>query len=249
MKKLLSVLFVCSFVAVQAQYKETRKIANHQTVSVATSIQVEYIESSKNEVVVECQNKEHLSLLLTEVKNGVLEIKYKPNSTIHSKGPNTVIVYSDSKLKSAKVSSSSKLTLKNTIKANNFEIIASSSGKLYINKIEANNITVNVQSSAKVEAQIATASLKIKASSSSDAILSGKASKTHVDMNSSADIDLSALMVESLYVDGSSSAKLIFNTADYLENRLSSSAKVLYKKIPNQIPVNQLSSGGKFTQN
>jgi hypothetical protein len=249
MKKLLTLLFVCTTVITQAQYKETRNISNHQSISVATSIQVEYIHSNKNEVIVECQNQEHVPLLLTEVKNGVLEIKYKPNTTIRAKSPNTVKVYSNAKLKSAKVSSSGKLTLRDAIKTSNFEFSASSSGKIYTNNIEADKIVVNVQSSAKVDLLVVTESLEVNASSSSDALIKGKTAKMHVNMSSSADVDLRSLTIKSLYVDGSSSAKLLFNTANYLENRLSSSAKVRYHAIPNQIPVNHLSSGAKFSQN
>jgi len=250
MKKLTSLLFVCFLVAsAQAQFKETRKISAHTSITVATGITVEYIRSNKNEVVVETETKEQLNLLLTDVSRETLEIRYKPNSTVRSKKGNTVTVYSNANLEKAKVSSSGQLTLKDPIKASSFKLDVSSSGKLITNEITAAKVDIDVSSSGKLEAKVNAKNLEIDASSSSKTVVSGIADQTSIDMSSSANIDLLNLKIKDLEIDGSSSSKVAFNTAATLSASLSSSAKATYVKMPERIVKNKTSSSGKLQQN
>ena len=104
MKKLITVILVCLLSSnLKAQHTETRKIVSHQGISVATNLNVAYIESNKNEIIVDCENKNHINLILTEVKNGILTIQYKPNTKINSRNQNKITVYSNSKLKYQKI--------------------------------------------------------------------------------------------------------------------------------------------------
>ena len=249
MKRILTLILVCCTLITQAQHKETRKIAQLKSVSVSSAIQVEYVHSNKNEVVVECQNEDHLALLLTEVKNGLLEIKYKPNTRIKTNGYNKVIVYSDSKLIGAKATTSGRMRIVSPIHSPEFFIDVNSAAKIEINELTSEKVVVNAQTSGTVKAEINSTTLDVNTSSSSGVILTGKTNKANVNMSSSSDIDFNTLNIDSLSIVGSSSAKLFFNTVNNLENRLSSSAKVVYQKRPNQIRVNQISSGAKLSQN
>lgn len=87
MKKLATLILICCYVAAQGQHKETRKIEAHTAIAVSTGIDVIYIQSNKNEAIIECENKNHIDLLLTTVKAGTLEIRYRPNSSVSSKKP------------------------------------------------------------------------------------------------------------------------------------------------------------------
>lgn len=249
MKRLITILFVCFIASAQAQYKETRQLGAHNRISVATGINVEYINSNRNEIVVDCEKQEYLDLLLTEVKQGTLEIKYKSNSSVRTKKANTVTVYSSETLDNVKVSSSGQLTLKDDINTSSIQLIAASSGKLITKQIKASKIKIIVNSSGKIETAINTKNLDIIASSSGKATVSGTATKTSVEMSSSANIDLDKLKINELDINGSSSAKLSFNTASTFSASLSSSSKVYYSKVPERIVKNKTSSGGGLQQN
>ncbi|MCI0922254.1 GIN domain-containing protein [Sphingobacterium rhinopitheci] len=243
----LFILFVSAHNS-YAQYNETRSISQHNEISVATGIQVEYIKSNKNNVTIECENKLHLKLVVTEVSNGKLTIKYKSNSNIRARKPTRVTVYSNYSLEKAQVSSSGHLTLKDPINATSFELDASSAGKIVTNIIKANTIDIDASSSGSIEGTINAKNVELEAANSAKITLAGVASNIDIDMRSSAKIDLSKTKIDALALDGSSSAQLTINTAISLDSNLSSSAKIYYTKIPNNIIENKTSSGGRMVQ-
>lgn len=243
MKNLLTLLFIVSTVVAQAQYKETRKIDAHTAITVSTSLEVEYIKSNKNEVVIECANKEHLELILTDVNNETLHIRYKPNTSIRTTKANKLTVYSSYGLEKAKVSASGTLIIKDPIQTDLFLLEANSSGDIKTNMIKANKITIQASSSADIHTNLNVKTLNIDVSSSADASVTGQANNVLVNMSSSADVDLLGLTIENLSINGSSSSDLVFNTANNLNSNLSSSASVLYKKTPSNITSNKRASG------
>lgn len=243
MKNLLTILVIASAFVAQAQHKQTRQLDAHKGISASSSLKVEYIKSNKNEIVLECEKDDHLDLIMTTVKNGVLEIQYKPNSKIRTTKGNRVTVYSNYKLESAKASASADLIIKDPIKADVFTLTASSSADIITNDIQANKINIVANSSADIHSKINATTIEINASSSADAVLTGSAKNVSVNMSSSADLDLQGLKIDNLSVNGSSSADLVFDTATNLDSNLSSSASVLYKKTPTNINSNKRSSG------
>lgn len=249
MKKIITLLIlITSINSSYAQYSETRNIARHNEISVTTGIQVEYIKSNKNEIRVECENKTHLNLVITEIQNGKLTIKYKPNSNIKTQKPTKVTVYSNYSLEKAKVSASGQLTLKDPINAPSFELESSSSGKLVTNIIKANTIEIDASSSGSIETIINAKNVKLESSSSAKTMIAGVASNIVIEMSSSSKIDLSKTKIDTLEVDGSSSAQLTINTAISLKSDLSSGAKLYYLQAPKNIIENKTSSGGKLVQ-
>lgn len=243
MKNLLSFLFIASTLIVQAQHKQTRQLDAHKGISVSTSLDVEYIKSNKNEIILQCEKDEHLDLIMTDVKNGILNIRYKPNTKIKTRKANKITIYSSYTLNSATVSASGDLILKDPIKTDVFTLIANSSGDIKSNTIQANKVNIQISSSADINSNINATTMNIDASSSADISISGTIKNVIVNMSSSADIDLQKLKIENLSVNGSSSADLIFDTASNLDSNLSSSASVLYKTVPTNISNNKRSSG------
>lgn len=249
MKNIVFILLLASWsLTLQAQHKEVRKLHAHQGVSVATNLDVLYVLSNRNEIVLDCENKEHLNMIDTEVKNGVLRIQYKPNTKINSSRKNKVIVYSNSKLQSLKVTSNSNLKVEAPVEGNTINISASSSGKLFANKIKANTINVDLSSSAQLEASVSTANLNVNASSAGKMSLAGEAAVANIDMSSSARLDMDKLAIKDLVCKGSSSAKLDISTANTLKSNLSSSAKISYATQPTQILENKTSSSGRLVK-
>lgn len=246
MKKLATLILICCYVVAQGQHKETRKIETHTAIAVSTGIDVIYIQSNKNEAIIECENKNHIDLLLTTVKAGTLEIRYRPNSSVSSKKPTKVTVYANGPLSSAKVSASGTLTLNNALKASTFKLEASSSGKIITQQIEAAKITIEASSSGKIKTDLQAVNVAIEASSASAIQIAGKADNIRVAMSSSATVDLPQMEIGALVIEGSSLSSLTFYTAASLKNKLSSSAKVYFTKAPIRITQNILSSGGQF---
>lgn len=247
MRSILTILFITFTTVLSAQHSQTRQINDYKGISVSSSIIVEYIFSDKNQIVVTCHNKDHLDLLVTEVKNNTLVIGYKSNSNIRTKTPNTVTVYSNSNLEKASVSSSAKLTFATPIKTQSFVLNVNSSGKIVTNTIKADQITIAANSSGKVETNIHSKNLKINASSSSITQVTGESDNVAVNMSSAAKINLDKLIIKDLEVNGSSSATLNFNTAASINSNLSSSARVNYYKLPKNVIANKTSSNGKMS--
>lgn len=235
-------------VSAQAQFKTTRKLASHKSITAATGILVEYIRSNKNEIVIETEKKEFLDLISTDVKNGNLAIQYKPNSKINSKKVSTVKVYSNSILEEAKASSSASLILIDPITTRSIKLDAHASGNLTTNEIKASVIKISCSSSAKLNTTIDAQQLTINASSSSKVNSSGKADNVNVNMSSSSTTNLENLDIKNLTINGSSSSKLVFYTANTLSSTLSSSAQANYTKAPNEITKNTMSSSGRLSQ-
>ncbi|HLS38014.1 MAG TPA: DUF2807 domain-containing protein [Sphingobacterium bovisgrunnientis] len=247
MKKLSTLLLAfLLFSSVNAQHKEIRKVTSHHGISVATNLNVSYIESNKNEIVIDCANKNHIELIITEVKNGVLTIQYKPNTNINSLKQNKITVYSNSKLKSLKASSSARLVVDAPIASESISIVSTSSGNINARHIKANDLNIQVSSSANFDAHVDASKLNISASSSAKIFLAGKIEDSNIKMSSSAKLDLTQASVRNVVCDGSSSAKLNITTAQTLRSNLSSSANITYTKEPTQILENKTSSSGKL---
>jgi hypothetical protein len=232
MKKLSTLLLAfLLFSSVNAQHKEIRKVTSHHGISVATNLNVSYIE-----------------LIITEVKNGVLTIQYKPNTNINSLKQNKITVYSNSKLKSLKASSSARLVVDAPIASESISIVSTSSGNINARHIKANDLNIQVSSSANFDAHVDASKLNISASSSAKIFLAGKIEDSNIKMSSSAKLDLTQASVRNVVCDGSSSAKLNITTAQTLRSNLSSSANITYTKEPTQILENKTSSSGKLVK-
>lgn len=231
-----------------AQYKETRKIANHHGISVATSLNAAYVESDRNEIVLESEKKNYLDLIITEIKNDVLTIRYKPNTSIRTSKPNKVTIYSNSKLKVLKATSSATLHVDAPITSSPVSIVANSSGKISARHIKADNMDIEVTSSGKFDSHILASTAVIEASSSGKISLAGKIDNSTIDMSSSASLDLEKVTIKNLVCKGSSSAKLDISTANTLKSNLSSSAKISYATQPTQILENKTSSSGRLVK-
>ena len=246
MKKIITLLFICLSISnLQAQYKEVRKAAAHHGVSTATSLNVVYIESDRNEIVLESEKKEHLDKILSEVKNGILYIQYKSNTKITTKKANKVTIYSNSKLQSLKASSSSRLHIEAPIHASSVAINSSSSANISVRHLSATSLNIDINSSGSLDAHVKTSKAFINASSSSKVLLAGQINEANVKMSSSAKIDLAKAKVNDVICDGSSSASLNIENLSTLRSDLSSSASISYSKI-DQILQNKNSSSGRL---
>ncbi|TDS11662.1 GIN domain-containing protein [Sphingobacterium paludis] len=248
MKKLLTLVFILSMMLARGQHKETRSIPSLKGITVSSSIKATYVQSNRNEVVVDVEERGHLNKLQTGVEHGTLIIRYAPNSNIRTRQANRVTIYTSSlSLEKIKVTSSAELHIEAPIKSSKAQIEVNSSGKLYASHLVADNASIKTSSSGRFDAKITAASVTIDASSSAKINLLGSASSASIAISSSAEANLSKLKIKHAVVEASSSAKATVDVRDNLAAKASSSGKIIYVEKPSRLTVDK-SSGGSVRQ-
>ncbi|KGE16171.1 GIN domain-containing protein [Sphingobacterium deserti] len=244
MNKLLTIVFILSGMLVQAQHKESRRIANIKGIAVSSGIEATYVQSNRNEIIVEVEDPTHLKKLETVVENGTLIIRYKSNSNVRTRGTNRVTVYtSSSSLQRLKVTSSASLRVEPSIKTAAILVEISSSGKLYVANLATDKATIDASSSGQLNANMAATSLTINLSSSAQLHLLGSAKSATIAVSSSAQADLSEFEIKQAVVEVSSSAKAIVKVEEKLIADASSSGKIVYIGSPRSLTTDKSSSG------
>ncbi len=243
MKRILTIAFISFLYVAQAQERETRKIPAPDGISSATSLRVDYIHSNRNEVIVEADNPEHLSLIETTVKNGTLYVQYKRNSSIRNARNNRVTVYSSKIPTRFSASSSSSIYTDETIKANKISVDVSSSAKISLKKIIADDINLSTSSSSKLTTDVSSKNLQVSASSSSKQEIAGSASNLNLNTNSSASVDMSRFSTTNAQVQANSSANVTLSVKENLQGNVSTSARIALKNQPKNVQVDKSTSG------
>ena len=231
MKRILTIAFISFLYVAQAQERETRKITAPDGISSATSLRVDYIHSNRNEVVVEADNPEHLSLIETTVKNGTLYVQYKR------------IVYSSKIPTRFSASSSSSIYTDETIKANKISVDVSSSAKISLKKLIADDINLSTSSSSKLTTEVSSKNLQVAASSSSKQEIAGSASNLDLNTNSSASVDMSRFTTTNAQIQTNSSANVTLSVKENLQGNVSTSARIALKNQPKNVQVDKSTSG------
>lgn len=163
-------------------------------------------------------------LIVTEVKNGVLELYCKENIK-HVKMRNVVI------------------------KAKSLDKIVTSSGSDVVvnNVLKANKLFIDASSGSKAALAFDGAEVVCESSSGSDIIVSGKAQKIIASSSSGSDINATDLAVEVCIASASSGADIKVNVLNEITATASSGADIKYTGNPKTIN-KSLSSGGSLTK-
>lgn len=245
MKHVIILLFLWLPIQMMAQQTETRTIENFTEVSSSASIKVTLVQGSSPKVDVKTDGE--LEDVLTEVSGNELKISRKPNDSFFGSSYNNdeieVTVYFQ-EIEKLKVSSSSKMEVKNVIKGDRLEAQVSRSGKLTFNAdVEESDITVS--SSGKLEAKINGKELEAKVSSSGKIDLSGETTKFDGAASSSGSINGNDFTCSIADLSTSSSGKINLRVESEMSGRASSSGRISYKGTPKLLSINT-SSGGKI---
>ncbi|MDM1408794.1 DUF2807 domain-containing protein [Myroides sp. DF42-4-2] len=265
MKKIVFI-FLLMGSAVLAQKQEKRQVIDFEQVKVSQGIHLDYTAGGSTTVAVEVDDEKDMQYVKTEVKNGVLQVYIDmPRGIFNYKMGRVHVKVNHSSLTAAHVSSSAVFTLNNKVKAKQFSITTSSSGKFMADVIQADNLTVTTSSSSKVEGKFEIAnSTTIEASSSSKIDMDLKANKVELIVSSSARVEVegSAKSVDakassSAKIDGkdfaiqtlngkaSSSGTMSFTVADEVKGKASSSGKINVYGNARLVETSK-SSGGKI---
>ncbi len=147
-----------------AQEKETRKFDDFSSIEVGEAIELIITQGDKNEAVVEVDDID-LDDVITEIRGSELNIERKNSNRNNSNNRGEVVVRLTYKnIDEISVSSAASVFSKSKIKTDDFEVNASSAGRIELD-LDVSDLEVNVSSAGSIELSGTCASLDLDASS------------------------------------------------------------------------------------
>ncbi|SMD39007.1 Putative auto-transporter adhesin, head GIN domain [Reichenbachiella faecimaris] len=147
-----------------AQEKETRKLENFNSIEVAEAIELIITQGDKNEVVIEVDDID-LDEVITEIRGSELNIERDSRGRNNNNSRGEVVVRLTYKsIDEISVNSAASVFSKSKIKASDFEVNASSAGRIEL-ELDVTDLEVNVSSAGSIELSGTCASMDLDASS------------------------------------------------------------------------------------
>ncbi len=210
--------------------RESRAVTPFHTIITGMAIDVVYTADSNYSMVVEADNRV-LDNVKTEVRGGVLYLTYTGKVAIRNSNQTTIHL-TGRDLREVRASASSDVVL-NMAKSSpmpEFKIRATSAAEVVFDHISAQEIDIEVASTATIMGDIRDAQeVDIELSSASELTLSGNCHTLKVDASSSSDADLENLKASVADVDASSAANVTVWVSESLKADASSAADILYR--------------------
>ncbi len=209
-----------SYAGSQEIQSQERTVDAFHSIVASGSENVFVTQGSPQQLKIEAE-KYILENLTTEVRNGVLYIKYR--HSFNSDGPITIYVTMKD-VQGLKLSGSGNLKGKSRIKADEMDLSISGSGNIEL-ELEANRVNTGISGSGTVT-------------------LAGKSSSHKIKISGSGDISALDFATESCSIGISGSGNGKVNVSSKLDVRISGSGDVRYKGNPEDVNV---SAGGSGT--
>ncbi len=190
---------------------EERKVEGFSGISVSAGINLFISQGSSESLKIEAEDN-IIPLLITEVKNGKLEIHYKQLWPINLGLKKPVNVYA---------------TLK---ELNNLDV--SSGATVKSEEINTDSIKINLSSGASGELSIQASSTDVNLSSGTNMKISGKTDVQKIDLSSGSSYDALDFVSKTAVIDASSGSSAKINVSDSLDVNISSGGLVQYKGTP-----------------
>ena len=199
--------------------KKERTVTPFDGIRVSSGVDV-YLKQGDNEsITVEADENLH-EYIITEVKEGVLNV-YSEANIRDAKMERVYVTIKD--VKSLKTSSAGDIIGESPIKGTDIEIGASSAGDIRL-EVYAKGIKANL-------------------SSSGDISLSGEAETLHADLSSAGDLDAYNLKVKEADISASSAGDAKVNVSDRIKARASSAGDIYYQGDPKYVDAHSSSAG------
>jgi hypothetical protein len=209
-------LLILGTVCISAQ--ETRELKPFTGIGIGIDADVYYARGNSHRITIE-GNRDDVKDLITEVKDGVLKLRYEDWRVRHSK---LTIHITSPELEEISLSGSAKFQVEETLKSDELSISISGSGSVMLSALEGDE-------------------LEVKISGSGNAMIDkGKADEMDVKISGSGKLMAEYFEVSefSAAISGSGSCRI--TVTDELEARISGSGSVYYHGNPQ---VNSTSSG------
>ena len=205
---------------------EDRSVSGFDSLSVGSGMNLFLKQGSIESLRIEAEDN-ILPMILTAVKNGKLEIKYK-NFLIEGFGLNpnkSINVY---------------LTVKDLK-----EIDISSGVRIESEEIKSDSLKIDVSSGAEGNMIIISKKLVVGLSSGSNLEISGQVDSQDIDLGSGGEYSAKDLISKTVVINASSGSNAVVNASENLDVKISSGASVEYAGSPKVI--SDISSGGRLT--
>jgi hypothetical protein len=199
--------------------KKERPASPFTGIRVKTGIDVYLKQGDKESITVEADENLH-EYILTEIQGDVLNI-YTDAWIRESERKRVYVTMKE--VKSVKTSSAGDIIGETSIKCEDLEIGASSSGNIKL-EIYGKKIDVNI-------------------SSAGDVTLSGDGESLNADLSSAGDLDASNLKVKEAEVSASSAGDARVNVSDKIVARASSAGDITYRGDPKYVDAHSSSAG------
>jgi len=226
-----SVLFLIVIYTVcyaQKGATENRSIGSFNAINVCCGIDLYITEGKSSTITVEVSDKEYLSHVKTEVRNGWLRLSFD-NKDLRKK-PNG-------------------LKIKVSVSASDLSAIEATSGSDVVSttKLFANDIKVLANSGADIKIELDTKNLECDVSSGADIKLAGSALNAKVDASSGGDINMGEMTVKVARAHASSGSDIRLHVTDEIKANASSGGGIKYTGNPQTVNSGK-SSGGSVRQ-
>lgn len=238
--------------------EQSRDVADFNAINASEGLNVFLKQGKENKVVVKADENLH-EYILTEVKDGTLNIHVKNNYNIgraDSKDIYVTLVDINSLKASSGCSVATELLVLKNLDVScssgadvNVEVdsemlsCSSSSGSECTLKGKSKEAKLTCSSGADMDININATALSCNASSGSDIVLTGTVKNLTVDCSSSADIEAFGLMAETCKAEASSGSEISVSVSKELIAHASSGGDIEYRGDP-KIDIRE-SSGGE----
>jgi acylphosphatase len=223
MKKtlLIAVVFIFSMPFTGWGQSENRNVGKFTAISMGVAGDLYITQGNRVEVVVE-GDQDDLDDLITEVRNGTLEIRFERGGWNFSRDRITIQVTTP-QIEGISLGGSGKVISENTL--------------------ETDRLDLSVSGSGRMELQINTDELQSSISGSGNMSLSGRADEVRLTISGSGNLDAEELDTDSYEVQISGSGRSRINVGKQLEARISGSGSVFYTGDPDKVISNVSGSG------
>ena len=201
---------------------ETRNVANFTGIDLRCSADVYYKQDAAYKVEVNAQQN-ILDVLITEISNGKLVVRYKNDVSVKSDHKTTVVI-SSPEANSFRISGSGDIKTTGSLTPSNLNLDISGSGNILLTELTTGYIDANISGSGSIEAS------------------GGAITEEKLNISGSGNIDFSnvAAIKTSTTTSGSGGTKV--NVSERLTVTISGSGSVYYKGNP-VVSVNISGSG------
>jgi len=197
---------------------EVRELAPFDGVGIAISADVYYTTGNTHEIRIE-GDEDDIRDLVTEVKNGFLQVKYDNWRTRHSK---LTLYITSGALEQIKISGSADFMVDQTLNSDELDLGLSGSGSIQLKKLQSDEVGVQISGSGRAE------------------IEEGTADEMDVRISGSGKLMAEGFEVSECDVAISGSGNVWIGVSEELDAKLSGSGKVYYRGNPR---INSITSG------
>ena len=201
--------------------KKDRSVSGFDAVKVSSGIDVYLSQGDKESVTVEADENLH-EYIITEVRNGVLNVYTDHVSIRHAERERVYVTIKD--VKSLRTSSAGDIVGETPIKCGNIEIGASSSGDITL-ELHADKVDLDISSAGDIK-------------------LTGDAESLRADLSSAGDLKAFDFKVKNADVSVSSAGDADVYASEKLIARASSAGDIQYMGNPKYVDAHSSSAGG-----